>query len=226
MKISRPAVRPHRARPAEFLYRPLGAAAQSGAADARARPICHRRRAAAHGACRLRALAARPCPHQKHRDGGSEESARRRRGRHRRRACQGDHALGRRAHASQGHQIGAAARHRRRARLLAGRGGVRRRRAHARAEAEDACALVGVDYEIAARRHRSGNGARRQNAGHPSRAWRQSHLRARAQCRRAGQGFCRGRRRGRDDIYVRPPYRRHQRAARHRRRLESGRSSA
>ena len=36
----RPAVRPQRARPAEFLYRPFGAAAQSGAADARARTIC------------------------------------------------------------------------------------------------------------------------------------------------------------------------------------------
>ena len=41
---------------------------------------------------------------------------------------QSDHAVGRRAHPSQGHQVGAAARHRRRARLLAGRGGVRRRR--------------------------------------------------------------------------------------------------
>ena len=62
----------------------------------------------------------------------SEESARRGRRRHRRRACQGDHAVGRRAHASQRHQIGAAARHRRRPRLLAGRSGVRGRRPHAR----------------------------------------------------------------------------------------------
>ena len=80
-------------------------------------------------------------------DGGSEESARCRRGRHRRRTRQSDYALGRRAHASQGHQIGAAARHRCRSRLLAGRGGVRRRGARRRAEAEDACALVDVDYE-------------------------------------------------------------------------------
>ncbi len=59
--------RPFRARPAEFLYRPLGAAAESAAADARPRPICQRRHAAAHGACRLRALAARACAHQGHR---------------------------------------------------------------------------------------------------------------------------------------------------------------
>ncbi len=43
---------------------------------------------------------------------------------------QGDHALGRRAHPSQGHQVGAAARARRRARPLAGRGRMRRDRAH------------------------------------------------------------------------------------------------
>ena len=128
MKIAEISLRSHRARPAEFLYRPLGAAAQSGAADARARPICHRRRAAAHGACRLRALAARPCADQKHRGRGRKEIAGRHRRRHRRRACQGDHALGRRAHPSQRHQIGAAICHRRRSRLLAGRSGVRRRR--------------------------------------------------------------------------------------------------
>ena len=45
-------------------------------------------------------------------DGGGEAGAGRGRGRHRRRACESDHALGRRADASQGHQIGAAARHR------------------------------------------------------------------------------------------------------------------
>ena len=60
-----------------------------------------------------------------------ENSAGRRRGRHRRRACQGDHAVGGRAHALEGHQIRPAARHRRRSRLLAGRSGVRGRRAHA-----------------------------------------------------------------------------------------------
>ena len=151
--LPRPAVRPHRARPAEFLYRPLGAAAESGAAHPRPRPICQRRRAAAHGACRLRALAARPCPHQKHRDCGSEEGARRRRGGHRRRACQGDHALGRRAHASQGHQIGAAARHRRRPRLLAGRGGVRRRRQDA-APKRRTPARWSTSTTRSARRHR------------------------------------------------------------------------
>ena len=103
--------RAHRARPAELLYRPLGAAAESRAADARARAICQRRRAAAHGACRLRALAARACAHRRRSttDDG-EEGARRDRGRHRRRARQGDDAVGRRADASQGPEIGAAAR--------------------------------------------------------------------------------------------------------------------
>ena len=54
---------------------------------------------------------------------------------------------------------------------------------------------------------------------------RQSLLRARAHRRRSGQGLRRGRRRGRDHLRVRPPHRRHQRAARHRRRLESGRAA-
>ena len=97
--------------------------------------------------------------------------------------------------------------------------------ARSRAEAEDACALVDVDYEVLPAVTDAGNRARCQDAGDPSRARRQSHLRARAQCRRSRQGLCRGRRRGRDDIHVRPPYRRHQRAARHRRRLESGRAA-
>ena len=108
-----------------------------------------------------------------------EEGARRRRGRHRRRACQGDHAVGRRAHPSQGHQIGAAARHRGRARLLAGRGGVRGGRAHARASRgrlrARRCRLRG-----ASRRDRRGNCARSGDARDPSRARRQSHLRAHA----------------------------------------------
>ena len=64
-------------------------------------------------------------------DRGRQKSAGRGRRRYRRRARQGDHAVGRRADASQGHQIGAAARHRRRSRLLAGRGGLRRGREHA-----------------------------------------------------------------------------------------------
>ena len=98
--------------------------------------------------------------------------------------------------------------------------------ARTRAEAEDACALVSVEYEVLAERDRRGNRARREDAGDPSGARRQSHLRAHARCRRCRQGLCRGRRSGRDDIHVRPPYRRHQRGARHRRRLESRRSSA
>ena len=108
-----------------------------------------------------------------------EEGAGRGRGRHRRRACQSDHAVGRRAHASQGHQIGAAARHRRRARLLAGRGGVRRRRPHAR-RSRGRLRAGRRRLRGARRRDRRGNRARCHDAGDPSRAWRQSHLRAHA----------------------------------------------
>ena len=143
-----------------------------------------------------------------------EEGAGRDRRRHRRRAGQGDDAVGRRADASQGPEIGAAARHRRRARLLAGRGRVRRGRAHARA----------------------GRGRLRTGRGRPTRscrrspiaetaldpktpvihavARRQSLLRAQARGRRGRQGLRRSRRGGRDDLRHRPPHRRHQRAAR------------
>ena len=74
--------------------------------------------------------------------------------------------------------------------------------------------------------HRRRNRARSRHAGHPSRARRQSHLRARARRRRPGQGLQGRRRRRGDDLRVRPPHRRHQRAARHRRRLEPGRGAA
>ena len=93
------------ARPAEFLYRPLGAAAKSRAADAGPRPVRQRRDAAAHGACGFRALAARPRPHHRDRDGGGEGGAGRHRRGHRRGTGESDHALGRRAHPPQGHQI-------------------------------------------------------------------------------------------------------------------------
>ena len=102
--------RTDRARPAEFLYRPFGAAAEFAAAHARARAICQRRQPAAHGPCRLRALAARACPHRRHRSRGGKDCTGRDRGGHRRGTCSGDHAMGRRAHASQGPEIGAAAR--------------------------------------------------------------------------------------------------------------------
>ena len=97
--------------------------------------------------------------------------------------------------------------------------------ARTRAQAEDACELVEVDYRAAARGHRSGNRARCQDAGDPSRARRQSLLRAQARRRRRRQGLRRSRRGGRDHLRVRPPHRRHQRAARHRRRLERGRAA-
>ena len=63
---------------------------------------------------------------------GGEESAGRDRSGHRRRARESHDALGRRAHASEGPQIGAATCDRGRARLLAGRGRLRRGGAHAR----------------------------------------------------------------------------------------------
>ena len=122
-----------RARPAELLYRPRGASAEPATADARPRPVHQRRDTAAHGACCLLALAARPCPHRVDLDRGCEESARRRRRRHRRGTRQSHDAVGRRADPSQGHQVSAAIAHRGRPRLLAGRSGLRRGRAHARA---------------------------------------------------------------------------------------------
>ncbi len=221
-----PARRSSRARPAEFLHRPLGAAAELATAHAGARAICQRRHAAAHGACRLRALAARACAHQVDRRRRREESARRDRRGHRRRARQGDDALGRRAHASEGPEIGAAIR---RSRSIVacwqGEAVVRRGRAHAR-QAEDACELVEVDLRGIAGGHRSGNRARCQDAGDPCRARRQSLLRAQARGRRGRQGLRRIRRGGGDHLHVRPPHRRHHRAARRRRRLESEASSA
>src|SRR5712691_7865716 len=54
---------PLRARPAQLLYRALGAAAQSRSAHPGPRPICERRDLAAHGACGVRALALRPWAH-------------------------------------------------------------------------------------------------------------------------------------------------------------------
>ena len=127
-------LRAHRARPAELLHRPLGAAAEPGAAHARAAgnmsatsrcrawrmsPSCARR-------TRMRASRRSTTAAAKNAPGviavvtGAE-------------LAEGDHAVGRRAHPSQGHQVGAAARDRGRSRLLAGRGGVRRGGAHARA---------------------------------------------------------------------------------------------
>ena len=97
--------------------------------------------------------------------------------------------------------------------------------AKTRAQAEDACELVEVTVRGTARRHRRRDRARCRHAGDPSRARRQSHLRAQARGGRAGQGLRRGRRGGRGDVPVRPPHRRVQRAARGRRRLESRRAA-
>ena len=158
------------------------------------------------------------------RDGGGEEVRRRDRGRHRTGACQGHHAVGRRADASQGHQVGAAIRDRDRARVLAGRGGVRRGGEDARAGRGRVRAGRG-DLRGASRRHRCRDRARCRHAGDPSGAGRQSHLRAQARGGRSGQGLRRRGRGDRGDVPVRPPYRRVQRAARDHRRLESGRAA-
>ena len=215
----------HRARPAEFLYRPLGAAAKPGAADARPRAICQRRGAAADGACGVCPFAARARQDRFDRRGRGEKGAGRDRGRHRRGTGQGHHAVGRRAHPSQGPEIGAAARHRGRPRLLGRRGGLRRGGAQPRRGRGRLRAGRGRLRGIAAG-HRCGNRARSEHAGDPSLDQRQSLFRARADRRRSRQGLRRGRRRGRDHLRVRPPHRRHQRAALDRRRLESRRRSA
>ena len=152
--------RAHRARPAEFLYRPFGAAAEFATAHARARAICQRRLAAAHGACRLCALAARARPHQIDQSRGGEKGARRDRRRHRRGTGESHHALGRRAHASEGPEIGAAASPIAVERACWQGEAVCAVVARTRAQAEDACELVEVELRAAARGHRSGNRAR------------------------------------------------------------------
>ncbi len=190
----------------------------------RPRAICQRRHVAAYGACGFRALAARARAHQGDQDRGGEEGARRGRGNHRRRACQGHHALGRRAHAFEGPQIGAAARDRRGSCLLAGRGGVRGGGAHARAS-RGRLRIGRGEIRGADGGDRSGNRARQENAGHPAGTGRQSLLRAQAGSGRARSGFRRGRRGGGNDLHVRTPHRSHHRAARGGRRLERRRAA-
>ena len=132
-----------------------------------------------------RALAARACAHRDDRHGGGEEGAGRDRGRDRAGARESHHAVGRRADASQGHQVGAATRDRDRARLLAGRGGVRGRREDARAGRGRLRAGRG-EIRGTARRHRCRDRARCRHAGDPSGAWRQS-LASSASTRRASR---------------------------------------
>ena len=127
--------------------------------------------------------------------------------------------------ASERPEIRAAIVDRSRCRLLAGRGGLRRGRAQPRRGRGRLRAGRG-QIRGTARGHESGNRARQEDAGDPRLARRQSLLRAQARCRRGRQGLWRIRRSGRDDVHVRPPYRRHHRAARDRRRLERRASSA
>ncbi len=97
--------------------------------------------------------------------------------------------------------------------------------AKSRAEAEDACALVEVDYEVlpAVTDPETALDAKTPVI-HPELGDNLTFERA-AQCRRSGPRLRRGGCRGRNHLRVRPPHRRHQRAARRRRRLECGRAA-
>ena len=86
--------------------------------------------------------------------------------------------------------------------------------ARTRAQAEDACELVEVSYEALPAVTDPETALDRQDAGDPALARRQSLLRAQARSRRGRQGLRRIRRGGRDHLPVRPPHRRHHRAAR------------
>ena len=86
--------RPFRTRPAEFVYRPLGAEAQSRAADAGPGAIRQRRDLAAHGACGVSCARRTRMRAYVHRHRYREEGPGGDRGRHRCRSGQGDHALG------------------------------------------------------------------------------------------------------------------------------------
>ena len=97
--------------------------------------------------------------------------------------------------------------------------------ARTRAEAEDACEKVVVDYEpLTAVTDAETALDAATPVIHPDLGDNLTFERAHIS-RRSRQGLRRGRRRGRDHLRVRPPHRRHQRAARHRRRLESRRAA-
>ena len=217
--------RPLGARSAELLYRQDGAAAEPRSADAGARALCQRHGAAAHGACGVPALAACACEDHRHRCRRGQAHARRHRRRDRRGTCRRHHALGRRALASEGTQIGAAARHRDRSRLLAGRsrrrhrGDQPRRRRGRRGSRRGRIRGTGGGDGHA---HR----ARFRNPGHSSCARRQPRLRAQPRCRRGRCGVCRLRRGGGSGFHLRPAHRRDAGAARGGGRLERRRGAA
>ncbi len=208
----RRAVGLERARPPQFLYRPFGAAAQSGPPHDRPRAIRQRRRAAAHDACRLRALAARPCTHRLDRHQRRQAVARRRGRRHRRRADARDDSLGRRADASRRLEIGPATSARGRARLLAGRSGLRRRGAHAGRGRGCLRARRGrLRRELAAVTDAETALDSATPVIHPDLGDNLCFER-KLDAERGGQGAGRGADiRRRDHLRVRPPHRRHQR---------------
>ena len=98
--------------------------------------------------------------------------------------------------------------------------------ARTRAEAEDACALVEVDYEpLPAVTDAETALDPATPVIHPELGDNLTFERT-LDRRRSRRGLRRGGRGHRGDLRIRPPYRRDQRAARHRRRLESRRAAA
>ncbi len=97
--------------------------------------------------------------------------------------------------------------------------------ARSRAQAEDACALVGVEYEVLPVVTDAETALDAETPViHPELGDNLTFERA-SECRRCRQGFCRSRCNCRNDVRVRPAYRRHQRGPLHRCRLESRRSA-
>ncbi len=132
--------------------------------------------------------------------------------------------LGRGARAPEGHQVPAAARHRHRAGLLAGRG----LRGGGRGVPQAGRGRRGPDRGRVARAARGrghGSGARRE-VRHPPGARRQRLLQARARHRRRGRSLRQSRRGGGGDLRFRAAHGRMQRGPRDRRRLQRRRALA
>ena len=179
-----------RARPAQLLHRPLGAATEPRAADARAAANM-----SATSSCRAWRMS-RSCARLTRMpascmidDDGREAGGRRDRDRHRRGACQSDHARG-----SVCSPISRASNPRRNIAIAVERAcwqgeAVCAVVARTRAQAEDACELVHVKYEELTAGHRCRDRARSGDACDPRRARRQSHFERKHQAGDPDQGF-------------------------------------
>ena len=95
-------------RPAELLYRTIGAAAECDEAGRGARTVYRRHRPAAHAACRLRAQPACPRPHRQRRSEAGPGRARRAARVHRQGPGRALRSVGGDARALQGHEVGTA----------------------------------------------------------------------------------------------------------------------